>query len=143
MPVYPVAGHANDTFCFSLQIRDLEDQLEKRIHLQQLLAVISDPEEYQSALEEAGFVSLEASKQILCVIIIVCVDQTVLQEITSIQEALEVERTRLQVTQQKMQGVTGDSTSTVGSEQVDPQWIQTLQLRKKVSNRNVHSFKVQ
>lgn len=51
---------------------------------------------------------------------------------TSIQEALEVERSRLQTTLHKLMG--GEAISTTSaSDQVDPQWIQTLHIRKKVS----------
>jgi actin-related protein 5 len=99
------------------KIRSLEEQLEKLIHLQQLLAVVSDQDVYQSTLDEAGYSSLEA----------------VLKEISSVQEALEELRTRLQETQLKMQGGDGGSglTSNISNEPVDPQWIQTLQTRKK------------
>lgn len=51
---------------------------------------------------------------------------------TSIQEALEVERSRLQTTLHKLMG--GEAISTTSSsDQVDPQWIQTLHIRRKVS----------
>lgn len=51
---------------------------------------------------------------------------------TSIQEALEVERSRLQSTLHKLMG--GEAISTTStSDQVDPQWIHTLHVRRKVS----------
>ncbi|XP_019849311.1 PREDICTED: actin-related protein 5-like [Amphimedon queenslandica] len=100
------------------KIASLEGQLEKLIHLQQLAAVMSDPEEYRLALEESGFNSLES----------------VLKEISQIEEVLEIERSRLLATQQKMQeaatqAVTGGGES--NEPKVDSQWLQVLQTRKK------------
>lgn len=99
------------------KIRDLEERLERLIHLQQLAAV-TDSEEYGLILEESGFTSLDS----------------VLKEILSVQEALEIERSKLQNTLDKIhQGESsgGGEGDGVGSDSIDHQWVQTLQLRRK------------
>lgn len=59
--------------------------------------------------------------------------QFVLKEISSIQNALEIERSKLQATVIKLQdGCDSKGVGGAGDEAVDPQWIQTLQLRRKV-----------
>ena len=58
-----------------------------------------------------------------------------LKEILSVQEALEIERSKLQNTLDKIhQGESsgGGEGDGVGSDSIDHQWVQTLQLRRKV-----------
>ena len=66
--------------------------------------------------------------------------QSVLKEMSSVQSALEVERSKLQTTLLKLQdgGDTGGlgggaGVGGGGEETVDPQWLQTLHLRRKVT----------
>ena len=113
--------------------------MERLIHLQQLAAV-TDSEEYGLILEESGFTSLDVSIETMQYdYMSVCFFQSVLKEILSVQEALEIERSKLQNTLDKIHqgesssgGGGGGGGDVVGSDSIDHQWVQTLQLRRKV-----------